>query len=52
MVPLTDRENKFYETKKECYICKKKFCYNKNEKKKKLEGEEKCVFHIRALKKH
>ena len=35
MVPLTDRENKFYQKKKECYICKKEFCDNKNEKKKK-----------------
>ena len=34
MIPLTDDENKFYEKKKECHICKKEFCYDKNEKKK------------------
>ena len=34
MIPLTDNENKFYEEQKECYICKKEFCYDKNEKKK------------------
>ena len=28
----TDNENKHYEEQKECYICKKEFCYNKNEK--------------------
>ena len=32
MIPLTDNENKYYEEQKECYICKKEFCYNKNEK--------------------
>ena len=34
MLPLTDNENKFYEEQKKCYICKKEFCYDKNEKKK------------------
>ena len=34
MIPLTDNENKFYEEQKECYICKKEFYYDKNEKKK------------------
>ena len=34
MIPLTDNENKFYEEQKECHICKKEFCYDKNEKKK------------------
>ena len=29
---LTDNETNCYEEKKECYICKKEFCYNKNEK--------------------
>ena len=33
MIPLTDDENKFYEKKKECHICKKEFCYDRNEKK-------------------
>ena len=28
MIPLTDNENKYYEEQKECYICKKEFCYN------------------------
>ena len=30
MVPLTDNENKYYEKQKECYMCQKEFCYNKN----------------------
>ena len=34
MIPLIDNENKFYEEQKECHICKKEFCYDKNEKKK------------------
>ena len=34
MIPLTDNENKFYEEQKECQICKEKFCYDKNGKKK------------------
>ena len=32
MIPLTDNEDKYYEEQKECCICKKEFCYNKNEK--------------------
>ena len=32
MIPLTDNENKYYGEQKECYICQKEFCYNKNEK--------------------
>ena len=34
MIPLTDNENKYYEEQKECYICKKEFCDNNNEKRK------------------
>ena len=34
MIPLTDDENIFYEEQKECHICQKEFCYDKNEKKK------------------
>ena len=34
MIPLTDSENKFYAEQKQCHICPKKFCYDKNEKKK------------------
>ena len=34
MIPLTDNENKLYEEQKECHICQKEFCYDKNEKKK------------------
>ena len=30
MIPLTDKEKKFYEKQKVCHICKKEFCYNKN----------------------
>ena len=32
MLPLTDDENNYYEEQKECYICDKEFCYNKNKK--------------------
>ena len=35
-IPLTDNQYKYYEEQKECYICQKKFCYNKNQKKKKF----------------
>ena len=31
MKPLTDNENRSYEKQKNCYICKKVFCYDKNE---------------------
>ena len=33
MIPLTDNENKSYEKQKECDICKKEFCYDKNKDK-------------------
>ena len=36
MTPLTDDENRYYEEQKECYICQKAFCYNKNQKRFKL----------------
>ena len=32
MMPLTDRENKFYKEQEKCHICKKESCYDKNEK--------------------
>ena len=32
MIPLTGDKNKYYEERKECYICDKEFCYNKNKK--------------------
>ena len=32
MLPLTDEENKFYEKEKVCYICKKEFSNNENDK--------------------
>ena len=32
MIPLTDKEIESYEKQKVCHICKKEFCYNKNEK--------------------
>ena len=32
MIPLTDNENKFYEEQKECHICQKEFCSDKNKK--------------------
>ena len=31
MIPLTDKENKFYEKQKICSICEKDFCTNKND---------------------
>ena len=34
MIPLTDKENKFYDEQEECHIYKKEFCYDKNEKNK------------------
>ena len=34
MKPLTNSDNKFYEELKVCYICEKRFLYNKNEKNK------------------
>ena len=34
MIPLTDEENKFYEKQNVCYIGKKEFCYDKNDKNK------------------
>ena len=34
MIPLTDKENKFYEEQEKCHICQKEFCYDKNDKKK------------------
>ena len=32
MIPLTDKENKSYEKQKVCYICKKEFNTNENDK--------------------
>ena len=32
MIPLTDKENKFYEKQKVCYIWKKEFCTDENDK--------------------
>ena len=34
IIPLTDNRNRFYEEQKECHICKKEFCYDKNGEKK------------------
>ena len=34
MIPLTEKENKFYKNQERCRICQKEFCYDKNEKKK------------------
>ena len=33
MTPLADDANRYYEEQKECYICRKVFCYNKKQKK-------------------
>ena len=32
MIPLTDEENKSYEKEKACYICKREFSTDKNDK--------------------
>ena len=32
MIPLTNKEIKYYEKQKVCYICEKKFCYDKIKK--------------------
>ena len=32
MTPLTDDANKYYDEQKECYICQKEFCCDKNQK--------------------
>ena len=32
MIPLTDKENKSYKKQKFCYICKKEFSTNENDK--------------------
>ena len=32
MIQLTDKENKFYEKQKVCYICKKEFSTDENDK--------------------
>ena len=34
MIPLTDEEIEFYKKQKVCHICKKGFCYDKNDKNK------------------
>ena len=33
LIPLTDKEIKFYDEQKVCHICEKKFLYAKNKKK-------------------
>ena len=32
MIPLTDKENRYYEEHEKCHIYQKEFCYDKNEK--------------------
>ena len=32
MISLTYEENKSHEKQKLCHVCKKEFCYDKNEK--------------------
>ena len=34
MIPLIDNEKKCYGMQKECHICKKEFCHDKNEENK------------------
>ena len=33
MDPLTDKEKKYYDNQERCYICNKRFCYNKKDEK-------------------
>ena len=33
MIPLTNYEKKYYEKQKDCFICKKEFCLDKNDEK-------------------
>ena len=33
MTPLTEKENDYHEKQKACYICQKRFSYNKKRKK-------------------
>ena len=33
MIPLTNNEKEYYEKRKYCHICHKKFCYNENDEK-------------------
>ena len=33
MIPLTNKEIKFYEKQKVCHICRKEFCYDENNEK-------------------
>ena len=34
MDPLTDNEKKYYDNQERCYICNKRFCYNKEDEEK------------------
>ena len=34
MDPLTDKEKKYYDKSKRCYICGRRFCYDKKQKEK------------------
>ena len=33
MIPLTNNEKGYYEQRKYCHICYKKFCYDENDEK-------------------
>ena len=45
MIPLTDSENKVYGGQKACHVCQKEFCYEKNEKKRKIKIYQKTKDH-------
>ena len=34
MTPLTNKEKRYYEKQKTCYLCQKRFCYDKKQEKK------------------
>ena len=36
MIPITPKENKFYEEQEKCYICQKEFCHDKIKKRIKI----------------
>ena len=50
MIPLTDKENKSHKEQEVCYICKKEFCINENEKNE-FKLYQKVRDHFRSLEK-
>ena len=44
MIPLTDKENKFYKEQKVCYICNKEFSTDDNDNKKYHKVRDHCHY--------